>query len=224
MRWVRSYAGSREETLAAIGWASGDLPALPPAPPEPVPPPGTEWTLRPGASPPRGIILDPGHFEPVFITDYNYYPLLAALDDDVTIIEWDMALGREDRETWAKHIANAPGLVQVAPYRQYYGWCKPDGEQWGYVHRQHDRPVTADDPDCDYFGFGLTYIPLWVTRTLVAECNDPDIAGKRGSHLGVVLTAKYITDVTFSAWHRAATGHRVPIRRDVRPVHLHYEV
>ena len=63
-----------------------------------------------------------------------------------------------------------------------------------------------------------------MTRTLVAECNDPDIAGKRGSHLGVVLTAKYITDVTFSAWHRAATGHRVPIRRDVRPVHLHYEV
>ena len=206
MKWVRSYTGSQGETLAAAGWAGDGLPAVLPD------------------GPPRGIILDPGHFEPAWIRDYNYYPLLATLDDDVTIIEWDMALAREDRQAWAAHCAASPGLVQVAPYRQYYGWCKPDGAEWGYVHRQLDGLLADGEPECDLFGFGLVYIPLWIARALTAECADPDIAAKRGSRLGVVLAEKFITDVTFSHWHRAATGHRVPVRWDVRPLHLHYEV
>jgi hypothetical protein len=211
MRWVRSYTGSREETLEHAGWGPGGLPR------------------RLADGPPRGVILDPGHCDPVFITGYNYYPLLAGLGDDVTIIEWDMALSWEDRQAWEAHVTAAPGLVQVAPYRQYYGWCKPDGAQWGFVHRQADRPLAGGpgaggDAECDYFGFGLVYLPLWIIRALVADCEDPDAAARRGSHLGVVLAGRYITDVTFSVWHREVTGHRVPVRWDVRPVHLHYGV
>lgn len=188
------------------------------------------------------VIIDPKQCEPFYLEHYNYYPLFQSIDTDVAIIEWDVALSLEDRRRFEEHIEKAPGLVQVAPYRQYTGWCaamQKDREH-AYVHRVPGEDIAdlsgkpsnsghfveEGETHCILFGFGLVYIPLWIIKSLLhdLELTEEGLRRKYGSTLGWYLGRKRVTDVSFSYWHYAALGHGVPVHWDVNPVHLHYEV
>lgn len=163
------------------------------------------------------------------IADYDYAPLaqLAELGDDVIVIEWDMAVSREDRDRFTRAAIHAQheGLPLVAPYRLYAP------EPAHYAHRRvsadgRERWIRENEPTCDYFGFGLVYLPGQLVRRFAAE---PAPARGRSPFLpdGAPYADTRLTDQTFSVWYRwhCADGGacRSPrVAWDVRPVHLHY--
>lgn len=194
MRWVRTYKESLEATLETR----------------------------------RSIVIDPEHCEPFYITDCNYTPVLESMTEGTVVIEWDMALSREDRARFEEYILAGPGIVHVAPYRHYA--YKPPDKDFSWLVRNTGTEGFGDlfceegEPDAMYFGFGLTYIPLWIAKAYLAECQKDfnTLAKTRGVGLATAMKAGRCGDVVFSQWHWMATGHRVPVYWDVRPVHLNY--
>ena len=96
---------------------------------------------------------------------YDYRPLFEQVDDDVLIVEWDIAAGAEHFEAMFDLIRATPDRVVAAPYRIYLVPRDP-GPHW--VMRRFDDAgslcwVTEGDESCHTFGFGMTYIPrdLW---------------------------------------------------------------
>jgi hypothetical protein len=175
----------------------------------------------------RSIVWDPRHCEPVYLAGYSYLPLFEQMTTDTIVIEWDLALSREDRARFEGHCQAAPDLVHVAPYPHYE--YKPDGWDHGWVHRNDDLltgSITEGEPDCKFFGFGLVYFPLRIVQAFLDDIALPpgELAARRGEQLAGLLAEKSVTDVAFSAWHWAALARRVPVHWDVRPVHLNYEV
>lgn len=145
--------------------------------------------------------------------DYDYREPLAAVDDDVLLIEWDLAVGREDLIRFADRAQAAPTRVLVAPYRLYaYASGRDRPPVW--AHRRYEgtpetgrlRPVGEDDETCHLWGLGLTYLPRWIVRRYLAEQAYP------------------LTDGHLSGWHYRHIDPEVPITWDVRPVHLHYRL
>jgi hypothetical protein len=171
----------------------------------------------------RAMVVDPQHCEPFYLTGYDYLPLLEAAADDLAVLEWDIALSREDRATFTAHCQAAPGLVHVASYRHYD--FKDPAAGWGWVHRlDGERSIGEGAPAAQLFGLGCAYLPLWIMRAFLAERTRPrqELVARRGPVLGALLADGNINDVTFSWWHWAATGHTVPVHWDVRPIHLNY--
>lgn len=175
----------------------------------------------------RSIVIDPEHCEPFFNSDYDYRGLFETMTEDTVLIEWDIAISREDRARFEEHIASSPGRVHVAPYKHYF--YKPEGQEYGWVHRNGEDSfsVAEGEPECQFFGFGLVYLPLWLVRAFLDELSNgqrmTERAQRRGLWLAVLLQGQKVTDVSFSAWHWQATGHTVPIHWDVRPIHLNYK-
>lgn len=155
--------------------------------------------------PHRGHVLDD---LPKFVMGgYDYRPLFEHVDDDVLIVEWDIAVGLEHFEAMTDLARSAPDQVVAAPYRIYLLPRDP-GPHW--VMRRFDdvdtlRWVTETDESCHTFGFGLTYVPRDVWRAF-------DAGNKRG----------WVNDNNFSRWHHEHVRAEVPIPWDIRPVHLHY--
>jgi hypothetical protein len=140
--------------------------------------------------------------------DYTYEHLVD-LDDDVLLIEWDLAVSREDFATFRARAAGARGDVLVAPYRLYATterteeYAAPPWALQRYVNdEQNMRFCTPNDTHAHLFGFGLVYLPRDLIRAFVAT----------GHRFG---------DGEFSGWHYRNVRPEVPIAWDVRPIHLH---
>jgi hypothetical protein len=158
------------------------------------------WPDRPPAAAPH--IID--SWPRIQVDDYDYRDL-AALADDVIVLDWDIAVSKPDIETFARQVRRAPNVPLAAPYL-LHGEAEPV-----WAHRVYEgtppvrlRYVATGEPYCDLFGFGMTYLP-W---TLIAAY----IADRPG---------KIMDDTSFSGWW-AGQGHRTSICWAVRPVHLHY--
>lgn len=150
----------------------------------------------------------------LIIENHDYKPL-AAIDDDLLLIEWDIAVGQEDLRHFAAHAAEDPDRVLVAPYRIYADAYNLPADIW--AHRRWDGtgagtisptgavPVATGDPVCNLFGLGMVYLPRVIHQEFA------DLA--KSSHFG---------DTQISMWHYQFVAEDVPICWDVRPVHLHY--
>lgn len=163
------------------------------------------------------------------IADYDYTPL-GALDDDVCLIEWDMALSLEDRLAFERSVSIAPAHVLVAPYRLYL-LGQPVWAHRRVFSNYRTRWVMTGETHCELFSFGLIYLPRALVRAFLAAPAPergrwPDV--KPGDY-----TDSRFTDQTFSTWHlfRSSKEHyhellapRVRIAWHVNPVHLHYQL
>jgi hypothetical protein len=144
------------------------------------------------------------------ISDQHYGPL-ADVDDDVLLLEWDIAAGQEQLIRFAQAARIDPGRVLVAPYRIYPAgvWAhrRWDGTGTGTVSPVGASPIATGDPVCNLFGFGMTYLPRGLPRQFTES--------GWSAHFG---------DVPFSMWHHQHVTPVVPICWDVRPVHLNYQI
>jgi hypothetical protein len=142
------------------------------------------------------------------------YRGLAELDDDVVLIDWDIAIGGEKLALFMARAKAEPEQIRVAPYVLYRRASRQGRAQVPfYVHRIRTREARSwakrHDTHCQMFGFGLVYLPKALIRQFVDQMN-PD------SHFG---------DSEFSRWHmNNAPVHlrNVPIDWDCEAVHLHY--
>jgi len=149
------------------------------------------------------------------IISNHHYGALAEVDDDVLLLEWDIAVGQEELRRFAELARVTPGRVLVSPYRIYadtYGlpadiWAHRwwDGTGAGTVTPIGAHSVQTGDPFCQLFGLGMVYLPRDLHRRFVEA--------SWASHFG---------DKEFSMWHYERVEHDVPICWDVRPVHLNY--
>lgn len=139
------------------------------------------------------------------------YRGLVDLDDDVVLIEWDIAVGGEQLATFMGRAAAEPDRVRVAPYLLYRRGTRQPKCVPFYVHRiRYDavrRWAQPGDTHCQYFGFGLIYLPAELIQKFVAQMNPR-------SHFG---------DTEFSRWHMLNVSRDVPIDWDCHAVHLHFE-
>lgn len=142
------------------------------------------------------------------------YRRLVELDDDIVLIEWDIAVGGEQLATFMERAKAEPHRVRVAPYFLYRGGGR-DGRQIPfYCHRIRDPGTRTwvrgpEDKVCQMFGFGLVYLPAVLLQRFVAQMNPK-------THFG---------DTEFSRWHmRNVKPNDVPIDWDCQAVHLHYNL
>jgi DNA-binding transcriptional LysR family regulator len=148
------------------------------------------------------------------IRDYDYRTALGAVDDDILLVEWDLAVDKDDLTRFATRAAAEPARVRVAPYRLYHYSSGRDRPAPIWVHRRYiGDPQTGrlvhvgeGDPTCHLWGLGLTYLPRAVVRAYLDARPEP------------------ITDGHLSGWHYQHVERDVPIDWDVRPVHLHYQL
>lgn len=148
--------------------------------------------------------------ERLVMSDYDYR-VLSDVDDDVVLIEWDLAVDRDQFDVFLTRVAAAPDDVLVAPYKLYAPISRRiDLEHSIYAHRRYTsdesamRFVTEDDHTCHLFGFGLVYLPRALVGAYLAE--HPDA---------------HFDDGAFSGWHYRNVRQDVPIAWETRPVHLH---
>ena len=149
------------------------------------------------------------------VIDNHHYGPLAAIDDDVLLTEWDIAVGQEDLRQFARRAARTPERVLVAPYRIYADvynlpcdiWAHRswNGDGTGTVVPRGALPVRDGAPVCNLFGLGMVYLPQAVLRGF--------FAASQGSQFG---------DTQFSMWHYQHVTREVPVAWEVRPVHLNY--
>lgn len=142
--------------------------------------------------------------------DYSYRGL-GDYNDDILLIEWDMAISAEDLGRFKQHIAEDPTRVVVAPYRVYTPTTRnvplPMGPKW--VHRRYNdgeqsmRFVEEGEPTCHLWGLGVTYLPGKVIREFLDAWPG------------------HFNDGAVSGWYYRRYGE-VEITWDVRPIHLHY--
>jgi hypothetical protein len=146
----------------------------------------------------------------------DYRPIFEAVDDDLLMLEWDIAVTKEDIHRFAAMARVSPQRILVAPYRIYYEHILPepvwahrrwDGQPAGMANPAGAVPVQTGDLTCNLFGLGMVYLPRHLTRTC---------AQARWSNS--------IGDVQFSMWHYNFVSKEVPIAWDIRPVHLNYQL
>lgn len=156
------------------------------------------------------------------ISGYDY-GALASVDDDVLLLEWDMACSIEDQATFEDHAAAEPARVQVAPYRLYTD--RPD-PVWAHRVLTGDGPkdeawITEGRTECDLPGFGMIYLPRAVVAAFLAapasaRGRDPRLDPGRSS-----ADARF-TCQTFGIWHAFRwDGPPIRVWWDIRPIHLH---
>ena len=179
----------------------------------------------PAAIPPnRAYVVD--ELPRLVIDNYDYTPL-GDIDDDVCVLEWDMALAEDERAKFDEHVTYSPGFVAVAPYKLYHVQDTAYSTRPVMAHR-----VITDfgrgwdwiryyDQFCDYFGFGMIYLPRDVVREFLAAP-----APERGAPL--VTPGGYTDcrfhDQTFSMWYRhryKGGGTKTRVVWECQPVHLH---
>lgn len=148
------------------------------------------------------------------VIDNCDYRALGDVKDDVLLLEWDIAVTKEELVAFTQQANEDRGRVLVAPYRIYYEhmlvepvWAHRhwDGLPAAQAHPGGAKPVIEGDPTCNLFGLGMVYLP----RDLVVGFMESGFA----NHFG---------DVEFSMWHYRFVRPEVPIAWDVRPVHLNY--
>lgn len=150
------------------------------------------------------------------MANHDYSSVLRHVDDDVLLLEWDIAVDHEDLVGFARRAAKTPGDVLVAPYRIYYPhlpqipiWAhrRWDGRPEGMSNPAGAVPVTDDAEQCNLFGLGLVYLPRDLIRGFLA-----------------IPYARHMGDVEFSIWHYRHVRRDVPIDWATRPVHLNQPI
>lgn len=150
------------------------------------------------------------------VIENSHYADLLAVDDDVLLLEWDIAVSKEDLHAFRDAALDDPSRVIVAPYRIYYEHMLPapiwahrrwDGSGAAMSNPTGATPVDTLDPTCNLFGLGLAWLPRDLVRAFMAA--------RFSAHFG---------DVEFSMWHHANVATDVPIFWDARPVHLNYRL
>jgi hypothetical protein len=153
---------------------------------------------------------------PKLVIENHSYRALGGVDEDVVLLEWDIAVSKEDLLTFAGHARSNPHRVIVAPYRIYYEhllsapiWAHRswNGDGVGTISPNGAKPVATGTPNCNLFGLGMVYLPRPLVRQFIDE--------RYSNHFG---------DVEFSMWHYQRATKDVPIMWDVRPVHLNYQI
>jgi hypothetical protein len=141
------------------------------------------------------------------MSDYDYAPL-AEVDDDVVIIEWDIAVDRSGLEEFIGRAKAQPDKVIVAPYRLYETTIKGDPlKKPVWCHRRPDGThVDTGERWCSYFGFGLIYFPR------------PTVKAFREAWTG------HFSDGSFAGWYRREVAEQVEIIWEVPAAHLHYKL
>ena len=150
--------------------------------------------------------------ERLVMDGYDYH-CLEPVDDDVLLLEWDIAVGRYELERFAGQARAEPGRVRAAPYPIYRSTLSlADLGRFVYPFRLYNpgnysmRWVTPDDPFCHTFGFGMVYLPRQMIKRYFAD-DWPAL----------------MNDMTFSQWHYLnAEDREVPIAWDCPAVHLNY--
>jgi hypothetical protein len=152
---------------------------------------------------------------------------LAELDDDVLLLEWDIAIGKDQLRAFVDRVKQEPARVLVAPYRVYHeggsgrlfnppklihrrflpGVATPG--TWLQIREDNAREVQEGE-SCHLFGLGMVYLPKWLLH------------GFRDDYLQRNPLAA-LNDELISEWHfHHAEDPEVPITWDIWPVHLHY--
>ena len=142
--------------------------------------------------------------------DYDYR-CLESINDDLILLEWDIAVDRDNLEAFIAHAKDSPDRVIVAPYRLYMpttrdvNFRKPVWCHRVYVDGETRlRHVTMDDTEAHLFGMGMIYIPRVVKDAFLASWPG------------------HCSDASFSGWHNRNVRPAARITWDVRPAHLHY--
>lgn len=157
--------------------------------------------------------------ELVYIDAVDYTPLLQ-LNDNVLHLDWDVAVGRNELRAFAAKCKAEPELVRVAPTMNYvtrhFRSRKnfPTTTQW-MVWKQTGggrESINPGDPACDYFAFGMVYLPLWALKQYKTDC-----------------PRERFYDQSFSKWHFKyhggyGTSPGVPVEWDTHAVHLNYSI
>lgn len=146
------------------------------------------------------------------------YTVLGDVDDDVLLLEWDIAVSQEELRAFAARAAADPGRVLAAPYRLYPGGSirdpnrtKPVWSAWRYAVDQRTGGVVEVEPcapTAHVVGLGMTYLPRDLIRRYLAE-RQPDWG---------------FSDIAFSGWHHREVTPDIPLDWQARPVHLHYRL
>lgn len=138
------------------------------------------------------------------LSDYQPWP---NHDPGWFMLEWDIALDRQERERFAANALEHPDRVRVAPYILY-----PDGsdrDRPRQCHRWGGLPIPEGQLQADTVGFGCIYFPQSV---LDAFWQGPPPA--RLARTGV------FNDVVFSDWYRKRYD-KFDVDWTVHPQHLH---
>jgi hypothetical protein len=152
----------------------------------------------------RSYVVD--QIERLVIENHDYRSLLD-VEDDVCLLEWDIAVSKGDLEIFADIARTRSDSVLVAPYLLY----TPDPvwahRTWpgGTLTPEGAEPVRTGALTCNLFGLGMVYLPR---------------AAIRGFRLSG--WANHFGDVEFSMWHYHNVDTEVPITWAVQPVHLNY--
>lgn len=167
----------------------------------------------------RAHVVD--DLERLVIADYDYSPL-GEVDDDVLLLEWDVAVDPYDLNLFEARALAAPDRVRVLAYRLHAH--RPG---WVWAHRrirrdgQGERFVNRADLTCHLPAWGCIYLPRALVRAFLAAP-----APARGRDPRLPPQAPYddvrLTDQTFGIWHHFhQAGPPVPIDWALSAVHLH---
>jgi len=147
---------------------------------------------------------------------YNYdMHFLIDIDDDVILLEWDIAIAHHDLNNFVAHARDMPNRLQVAPYILYNSSMDElTAPVWAHRHMVNELPLQLSwidygDPVCDLFSTGMIYIPKEIIKRL-GEADD------------LVTWHNNLNDSKFAFWHYYEIGEKVPVHWDCRPIHLHY--
>lgn len=165
-----------------------------------------------------------------FVMDGFDYRGLADYNDDVVLLEWDIAVDGDDLDHFIEHAQREPKRPLASPYKLHrasaYGDLLPGDVPWVWpllhwvgpgsrpgpvpgdpdVPGTHSEMAQMGDPTCNGFSFGLVYLPRKLIRRHEAAWDGR------------------ISDTSFSVWHYNHVRPDAPICWHVRPVHLHYDV
>ena len=148
---------------------------------------------------------------PRIVTPNYDYRCLGEMNDDILLIEWDIAVDRIELEQFIERARSTPDDVLVAPYRIYTPTAraenlpKPIWVQRRYSEDESTMRFVDDyEPTCHLFGLGLVYLPNAIIQAFLDDWPG------------------HFNDAAFSGWHYRNVKKEVPIMWDVRPVHLHY--
>ncbi len=160
---------------------------------------------------------------PRLITSDYDYTALRDIADDVCVIEWDIVADTPALQAFMYTCQQAPQQVRVAAHLLYTVAPEP---VWAHRVVTDDqgteRWISEGEEYCDYFAFGLIYLP----RAAVAAFLDAPAPERGASPFllpGQVYGDARFNDQTFSVWHRHryAQGGPVPVDWAIKVEHLH---
>lgn len=180
----------------------------------------TRWLRSFPVNPPPGRAYVQDDMERLLQDNYDYTPL-GDIDEDVVIVEWDVAVAPEQVERFTENALSRPERVLVAPHYLY-----TVAEAPVIAHRRvnlltgAERWLTSGELDCDYFAFGLIYLPRDLVRQFL-DTPAPDRGRSPFLPTGNPYDDCRFIDQTFSVWHRHRLGRTAAIDWSVWPAHLH---